>query len=652
MKFNIFQNRHLVPSTALIILAMLLISVVVFSFFRVKNEAISQLAETRAGNNRAMNVTFTKTVRSNFSNQSIQIWQNTQNVRDTVRFRGFIYAATDGGLSQLSNEGKLVHHFSVLDGLTESDLTCLAVFNDRLFIGTNSTGLLTFDGERFESYVWPGREAKSVNALLPDNGRLLIGTFAGGLIEFDGSRFAEKTAENKSIGSVDFLAKDGQNLFVGTFDNGLWVESGGLWRHFTTASGLLSNRIVGVVADGDKIFVGTDLGIAETNQIEQSDGKPFHPTAGLPTLSSLVKNGNEIFAVKNNGDVFRLVGEKTKTLSQASVIGISPDLTGARLVSLEKDCWLLGNHGVFRRESNSFVRFTDSNAAATLQLASNTISALAVDGSGNIWAGTFRQGIDVFERDGRRIEHLESETMREINFIRSQKEFVWAATNQGAIRFDKSLHRVNLTRTDGLLSDSVNQISVNDAEKAGLFLGTSRGLSFQTDNGWRALTTVNGLPNNSVFTTAFYKNSLFVGTLGGLAEIQNGRVVRTLSDANSKLSHNWITALWQANERLFVGTYGGGVFELTTAGDLRSFAAETGKFIVNPNAMSSDGERLYVGTLQGAWSFDLTTQKWVHLTDELPSQAVLSVASDQENVYFGTTGGIAKINQSYFRAIK
>ena len=653
VRLKISQNYRLLFRLAVILPTVLLLGVAIFSFFQIRNAADSKLAAARAQSERENDIPFTKNTRSNLNELPIQIWQNTQNVRDVRPFQGFVYAATDGGLLQLSEDGKIVRHFTVLDGLTESDLTCLAVFNDRLFIGTNSTGLLAFDGERFENYLWHDREAKTVSALLPDNGRLLIGTFGGGLIEFDGSRFVEKTSAAGRLAKINFLVKENQKLFVGTFDDGLWIEAaGGNWRHFTTAAGLFSNRIVGVVAtNGENIFVGTDLGISETDQIEQSDGKPFRPVAGLPTLSGLVKNGGEILAVKNDGEVFTLVGDKTRSLSPVSVIGAGPDLTDARLISSENSCWLLNSSGIFRRNQHSFARF--NFLIGDNQLTSNTVSALAVDRSGQIWAGTFRRGIDVFGARGRKLAHLESEAVREINFLGTDEKSIWAATNQGATRFDQSFHSQNLTKNDGLLSNAVNHLSFDDNEKANSYLATGRGLSFQTNNGWRGLTTVNGLPNNSVFTTLFYQHSLFVGTLGGLAEIQDGRVVRTLTDTNSKLSHNWITSLCTADERLFIGTYGGGVFELAKSGELHPFAPETGKFIVNPNSMTTDGERLYVGTLSGAWVLDLTTQKWLHLTDELPSQTVLTTAAGEaENIYFGTTGGIAAINKKYFQTAK
>jgi ligand-binding sensor domain-containing protein len=177
-------------------------------------------------------------------------------------------------------------------------------------------------------------------------------------------------------------------------------------------------------------------------------------------------------------------------------------------------------------------------------------------------------------------------------------------------------------------------------------LATGRGLSLNQSGRWRALTTVQGLPSDQIYTTLYFKGSLFVGTLGGLAQIQSDRVVRVFKDSNSKLTHNWVTSLCAAGDRLFIGTYGGGIFELAASGDLNSFAGEIGTPVVNPNAMWSDGEMLLAGTLDGAWAFDLRSQKWTHLKDELPAKTVLSVTGDDRFIYFGTTNGIARVEKS------
>ncbi len=299
-------------------------------------------------------------------------------------------------------------------------------------------------------------------------------------------------------------------------------------------------------------------------------------------------------------------------------------------------------------------------------LTNNLISALAFDDLGRLWAGSFRNGIDVIAPsgvlagvlagvlDGRRIAHLESDA-HEINALvwDEKSKRMLAATAQGLISFDASFASRRIGAADGLLSNSILSAAlIQSRDRASLALATSRGLSLGEAKQWRGLTTIQGLPSNSVYSVLSHREFIYAGTLGGLAQIAGGRVVRVFKDSNSKLTQNWVTALCETSGRLFVGTYGGGVFELTPAGEFVSFASEIGKLTVNPNAMASDGQALYVGALDGAWVLDLRSQRWTRLKDELPSSAVLSVAVDGEHVYFGATSGIARVDKSYLNGAK
>src|SRR5262249_36166894 len=204
-------------------------------------------------------------------------------------------------------------------------------------------------------------------------------------------------------------------------------------------------------------------------------------------------------------------------------------------------------------------------------------------------------GIDVIAPggilDGRRITHLESETVREINALvwdeRSKR--MLAATAQGLISFDASFGAERMGAADGLLSNSISSAAaIQNRDRAGLALATSRGLTLGESKQWRGLTTVQGLPSNSIYSVLSHREFIYAGTLGGLAQIAGGRVVRVFKDSNSKLTHNWVTALCEAGPRLFIGTYGGGVFELTTAGEVVSFASGIGRPPANPHAWAAE----------------------------------------------------------------
>jgi len=618
-------------------------------------------------------VPFEKTRAFPIDEKGLEIWQSYKGARSVAKYNDSYFVATDGGLVELATSGELKRHYTVLDGLPESDLISLAVYNARLFIGTRTQGLVQFDGERFESYKWTDRTPQAVNALVEDKGRLLIGTIAGGLIEFDGQVFREiKTGpDHKRLVAINFLSVDDSRLYVGTFADGLWIQEGARWSHFTATDGLLSNRIIGVVPIRQNLYVASDYGLAVASLSElsaepvQSTSKRFRTVAILPSLSGITRFRNGVLLCKDDGEVFAL--PEGDNMKLGLLAWDKPgDLKGCRFDAIENEVWLVTSEGIRRTSSDmsqpaapvtsrpfpAFGQLTDSKSLTT-----NTISALSFDSHGSLWAGSFRNGIDLLDPQGNRLTHLESDTLREINSLVEDKtsNTMIAATSQGILRLDGNFRILNRWSTaDGLLSNSVMQIVKADAKDASagntrnaeIACATGKGLSIGTPGNLRGLTTVQGLPGNSLYTVLYQGRRLYAGTLGGLAVIEEGRVVRVYRDTNSSLTNNWITALCLADTRVFAGTYGSGIFELTASGELQRLP-ETGQAVINPNAMWSDGKQLYAGTLDGALVFDLQSQKWSRLKSELPARTVLSVTADEKYVYFGTTSGIARIERSY-----
>ena len=677
----------------LTVLSALLFACALFAVWRIERDARARLEGERARLAREGLIPFELKPRPALNQPELQVWQDTQRTRAVARFHDSYFAATDGGLLELSPDGATLRHYTVLDGLPESDLTCLAAWNGHLFIGTRTQGLAVFDGAHFAQYRWPGRKPQAITTLDTDDGRLLIGTFAAGLIEFDGRQFKEINtgADVKSLPAINCLARDGARLYVGTFAAGLWLNEAGRWLHFTSEQGLPSNRIVGIVADSERVFVATDFGLAlaSVNSLlnaQQTQTQIFQTIATLPSLASLQRFGQQVLLATDDGQLFALNTDNRRapqltSLAWRSAKDQTASLTDCRLLVLDNELWILTNDQIWRTSRNTSNAFSDltniARAASALApfvqpaaqraLPSNAVSALALDSTGRLWAGSFRDGIALVTTDGRRLAQIQTERAREINalVVEPNTNALLAATAQGLVRLDAGLHATRTTATDGLMSNAITHVALlpvqaseqqtaqvgaaQHTQSALLVCATSRGLSLNMEGRWRGLTVVQGLPSNSLYTLLAHGRTLYVGTLGGLAQVETGRVVRVFTDANSRLTHNWVTALASAGERIFVGTYGGGVFELMPSGELQPFAHETGALVVNPNALWSDGARLYAGTLDGAWVFDLHTQHWTHLQAELPAPTVLSVTGDGHLVFFGTTNGIARIETSYFR---
>ena len=657
------MGKHKLPALKTIanrrtLLSLLVLSliVVLVGAWQVKQRVDQQLAAERARLEKQNLIPFEQKRFKAIGSKAITIWQNHQTARAIVRFNDSYFVASDGGLIELDHTGKLVRHYTVLDGLPESDLLSLAVFNAKLFIGTRTQGLVEFDGSQFRGFSWTDRTSQSIDALLADEGRLLIGTRAGGLIAFDGRQFKELTAgtEHKRLLEINLLAKDGVRLFVGTFADGLWIDEADRWSHFTTEDGLLSNRVVGVAVANQNLLVATDFGLTFAPVSQPR----FLTVVTLPSLSSMALTPDSVVLSKDNGEIFSFQTDREISASrQVSPIAWSRagNSAGTRLISLDNYVWLLSEEGLYRADldhTNAFVPWGQPDRNYTLT--SNLVSALTIDSQARVWAGNFRRGIDVLSSQGTQLAHMESETNREINSLTKDQATILVASSGGLLRFDSGLRATEQWSTkDGLLSNAVLQVARWDVDGENtrnplLAFATSKGLSLGARGKLRALTTVQGLPSNSLYAVLVQSRKTYVGTLGGLAVVEDGRVSQVFKDTNSKLTTNWVTALCAVGPRIFAGTYGGGLFELNGSGDLRSFATEVGRVVVNPNAMWSDGSRLFVGTLDGALVFEPASQQWTQVKSELPSRNVLSITGSDNYVYFGTTGGIARIESSYW----
>jgi ligand-binding sensor domain-containing protein len=600
------------------ILAILTIGfgVLAFQIFGIYRDANNKLAQTRSRLKEQIIVTFEKVRQTPHPHQNLlQIIQNTSDTRDLIFYKDSYFAATGGGLLQLSPEGKSLKHFTVSDGLPESDLTSLTVFEAKLFIGTRTKGIITFDGENFVQFRFSEHKLEAVTSFLNDNGRLLIGTFSGGLLEFDGKVFREIKAENQTIEAITFLEKIGATLYVGTFNNGLWIYEADVWRKFTTAGGLPSNRVVGASKNDGNLLIATDFGLSIL------DNGKLRTVKILPMISSLTRHENQIYLSTENGQIYTF----EKQLNEVSKI---TNVEKSKLIGLDDSIFLLNSDGIFR----DFKPFSQMDEVS---LENNFVSAISFDKNGNLWAGTFRHGIDVFTAEGKKIKHIEDDKIREINYLQLQNDEIVAATSKGLYRFKPDFS------AEKIAEGSITHFS-NDA------IATSKGLKISE----KLFTNVNGLPSRSTYTTLQTDKKIYVGTLGGLAEVQQNKTVKTWTDANSKLTNNWITALCLANERLFIGTYGGGVLELMPSGELHSFSSEIGKFVVNPNAIFSDGKRLFVGTLEGVKVLNFDTNRWTTVKNILPAEAVFAINSDGVSVYFATTNGIAKVDKRYFDEVE
>ncbi len=288
-------------------------------------------------------------------------------------------------------------------------------------------------------------------------------------------------------------------------------------------------------------------------------------------------------------------------------------------------------------------------SSGSFVMADRNVASLAWN-AGRLWIGYFDRGLDVLDASLERAAHHEDDTLFCINRIVPDSEHARTAvaTANGLVLFDAGAQpRQVMSRKDGFLSDHVTDVAFREG---GMVVATPAGLSFVDRSGVRSLYVFHGLVNNHVYTVATRGTQTVAGTLGGLSVLEDDTVRANYTTANSRLEHNWITALVAVGNEWFAGTYGAGVLRLDQSGEWHSFPDLKDGFVVNPNALAMSGDRLYAGSLdRGLFVFDRASGRWSNTTMGLPSKNVTALALGGGYVYVGTDNGLVRIAEGALR---
>lgn len=652
-------KQWLVLGLTLLVLSLIAVWVYLLQINKaINNEAIKQASLSH------IESTLTVKTPLTINSATIRLSVEATEARAICQYNDNYYVATAGGLLALDSNGKFLAHYTTLDGLPSIDLLALAVFRSQLYIGTADNGLIAFNGKDFTHYQIQKPIIKQINTLLANEEQLLVGSFDGGLLSFDGTKFTHRDQDIKAIPQITSLLEHEGRLFAGTYASGLYFWQESRWQQLSKKEGLPSDHITGLIADKRGTIIATDFGIVlrtTTGEIEQ--------ISKLPNIVSLERVGESLWAGLFTGGLVEIL-DSTSASNLSSIKKITTSITSNLTSNLVGDEWskrgntklwvdnkgdlfALTRKGILHANlDKTRVDFEPFGAVAPLApLTAAHISSIAFDERNRLWIGYFDRGIDIFDSETMQlITHLEDNIIREINFISLDLEAsrMLVATSAGLAIFDSQLQYRVLNERSGINSNMVAHVlaistpsaTLSDTELA---IATGKGLTLL--QGSKARSPIS-LPNNYLYTSAFINNHLFLGSLGGLIEMEGLRVVRSLTINNSKLSHNWINALLAVNGTLYIGTNGGGVDALTPTGELINFSPEIGKFDVNPNAIYSDNEFLYVGSLgQGVFVLDLKSKTWRKFSLALPSTNVTAITSFGQYVYFATSNGLLRIDR-------
>jgi ligand-binding sensor domain-containing protein len=569
--------------------------------------------------------------------------------RDVAAYRGMIVVSAQAGLFAYDRTGALIRAYRAGIELPPAELGVMSVgtlsgsAEPEVFIAARGEGVLAFNGARFRQILPVDPALRTITSLLVlGSGRILLGTERRGVLVFDGQRLAPFQARLQST-HITALAGSDEDIWIGTLDQGVFHYRAGQLEQLTT---LPDPEVLSIAVAGEMAYIGTPLGVAQFR-----DGRLLRTLADGFFARTIALQGDTLYVGTEDEGIVKVPLRAAERSESAPGVPLDIDAPGAptlRLANMEGEIYAAGASAVYGFD-RAQKQWRPVLTPSKFVMADRNVAALAVS-SGQLWIGYFDHGLDILDANLEHAAHQENDTLFCINRIVPDTEHARTAvaTANGLMLFDSSAQpRQLMGRKDGLLSDHITDVALRDG---GMVVATPAGISFVDHSGVRSLYVFQGLVNNHVYAVATRGTQTVAGTLGGLSILEDDAVRANYTTANSHLRHNWITALASVGDEWFAGTYGAGVLRLDSAGEWHSFADLQDGFVVNPNAMTASGEKLYAGSLdRGLFIFDRASGRWTNTTVGLPSKNVTAVAAGGGYLYVGTDNGLVRIAEGALR---
>jgi len=263
------------------------------------------------------------------------------------------------------------------------------------------------------------------------------------------------------------------------------------FENFTTANGLPDNHIFSVLIDGDRVWAGTENGLAV---YENHAWKTYTTADGLAhraVLSlALDKRTGDVWA-GTMGGLSRISSGRIDTFTQLNS-GLSNDVVYG--VSVEgENVWVATAAGACKLDlhTNQWALYNERNTPM------NEIWVYGVNATATkVYFAVWGSGLLEFDqKTGRWDKYDDPDGETEMVLFKDQgliheivtsvsyvDNIVWAATYFGDSRYDGRYWHNFLTKDSGLPSNFTNTVKAVDANRA--WFGTDKGLAYYDGTNW------------------------------------------------------------------------------------------------------------------------------------------------------------------------
>ncbi|MES2276397.1 MAG: two-component regulator propeller domain-containing protein [Bacteroidota bacterium] len=492
-----------------------------------------------------------------------------------------------------------------------------------------------------------------------------------------------ETIYQDSRGYIWFGTRDGLNQFDGSTIK--------VFRNIANDTGSISDNYIRSIGEdaGHHLWIGTINGLNKFDPYKNTFTRYKHDASSVKSLSGngitcIYKDKKGNLWVGTEGGGLNLYNEKQNGFRRFHHTKNDPaSLPGDEVNCLFEDrnhrLWIGTDKGLclFNTATGTFSTTIKLDGSPDIQL-TTAIVKIQEDKQGNLWLGTFNDGVMMIARAAHRVKQFRHDDKDKLSLSTDQVRSL-LADNEGWIwvgGINGSLDRYRADKGDfeHAQNDPANALSLSQKTLSAIFEDNQHNLWVGTHRGGINVYTpladkfqlvqqganVTGLSYNDV--KSFYQdhqNNIWIGTDGGglnlfnpadqsfqhfKYNVYNGAGIS--SDAVLSINEDRYNNLW-------VGTWGGGL-------DLMDRTHKTfQRFVNHPAARNSissnfvqttleDSEgNFWVATYYGGLNlFDVKTKKFTRITGDAHQQSsiygnnVVSLNEDQDkNLWIGTDDG-------------
>jgi PAS domain S-box-containing protein len=533
-----------------------------------------------------------------------------------------------------------------------------AIYRDshnRKWLGTVSGKIYILTKHDLDSVILPEENTDRITSFYETGSQIIVSTYGNGLYIIEGTKISHCTTENGlSDNTVYTLTGEGNTIWCAT-DAGLTrIELKGKERAFTAISdhhGLPDNIVRNVHIYGKKLLISMqDSGVCYYNLATRAFERIrwFNHWSKGAVLNACVIENKLVVATEMEG-IFVYDEGTTSQISYQSELHV-PSIS-QMFIDREKQIWVASKKGLSQIKERRYFLIDSSYG-----LKNNKILAVAADANNAVWVGT-PAGINHAYKDS--ANHFSVKTVKELSDFNlscaslAPDGNIWFGTfGNGLIILDTmSTRRVVIkTDEDKLANDNISHIYFADVNT--VYISTlGGGLSkvkityrgrIRTFQNEKVFTQKQGLGSDYVYASVTdKKNRLFVGTDGGgLQMYEEGRFVNIGERFGRKF--NTVFSLCRDDHgHIWATTNNDGIVRYDGK-SLKSFGYEDGLRDLEPQQLVSFNNAIYAMHTRGIDRIDCATgDVTYHDFGDIELEPNLNAAFvNGDNIYSGTNHGL------------